>query len=54
VRLAKRAINENVDSPLPVALAAERSLFAMCMSTEDQVEGMDAFLNKRKAKFQGF
>ncbi len=54
VRLAKRAINENVDSALPVALAAERTLFAMCMSTEDQTEGMDAFLEKRKAKFQGF
>jgi enoyl-CoA hydratase len=53
VRLAKRAINENVDSALPVALAAERSLFAMCMSTDDQTEGMDAFLNKRKAEFQG-
>jgi enoyl-CoA hydratase/carnithine racemase len=53
VRLAKRAINENVDAALPVALAAERSLFAMCMSTEDQSEGMDAFLNKRKAEFAG-
>ena len=54
VRLAKRSINENVDSALPVALAAERTLFAMCMSTEDQSEGMDAFLNKRKAEFQGY
>jgi len=54
VRLAKRAINENVDSALPVALAAERTLFAMCMSTEDQQEGMKAFLEKRKARFQGF
>ncbi len=53
VRLAKRAINENVDSALPTALAAERTLFAMCMSTDDQTEGMDAFLNKRKADFQG-
>jgi enoyl-CoA hydratase/carnithine racemase len=26
----------------------------MCMSTEDQQEGMAAFLAKRKAKFQGF
>lgn len=54
VRLAKRAINENVDAALPTALAAERTLFAMCMSTEDQTEGMAAFLGKRKAEFQGF
>jgi len=53
VRLAKRAINENADAALPTALAAERTLFAMCMSTEDQTEGMDAFLNKRKADFRG-
>jgi enoyl-CoA hydratase len=53
VRLAKRAINENADVAMPVALAAERSLFAMCMSTDDQTEGMDAFLNKRKPAFQG-
>ncbi len=52
-RLAKRAINENVDSPLPVARAAERTLFALFMSTEDQTEGMAAFLDKRKADFQG-
>jgi len=54
VRLAKRAINENADSAMPVALAAERSLFAMCMSTDDQAEGMQAFLDKRKARFEGF
>jgi enoyl-CoA hydratase len=53
VRLAKRSINENVDSALPVALAAERSLFAMCFTTADQREGMAAFLEKRKAVFTG-
>ena len=53
VRLAKRAINENCDSALPVALAAERTLFALCFATEDQGEGMAAFVEKRKAVFHG-
>lgn len=53
VRLAKRAINENLDSALPTALAAERTLFSLCFSTEDQDEGMSAFLSKRRPVFSG-
>ncbi len=54
VRLAKRAVNENIDAALPTALAAERTLFSVCFSTEDQSEGMVAFLKKRKAVFKGY
>lgn len=53
VRLARRAIHENQDADLKTGLAAERSLFALCFATADQREGMDAFLNKRKAAFEG-
>jgi len=53
VRLAKRSINENADSALATALAAERTLFACCFATGDQDEGMAAFLEKRKAVFKG-
>ncbi|MBN1336162.1 MAG: enoyl-CoA hydratase/isomerase family protein [Deltaproteobacteria bacterium] len=53
VRLAKRAINENADAALATALAAERTLFAHCFATNDQDEGMAAFLEKRKAVFRG-
>lgn len=53
VRLAKRSVNENFDSALPVALAAERTLFAMCFTSGDQREGMSAFLEKRKPSFTG-
>ena len=31
----------------------ERRLFYMLFSTEDQKEGMDAFINKRQARWQG-
>jgi enoyl-CoA hydratase len=53
VRLAKRAINENFDADLGVGLAAERSLFAMCFSTDDQAEGCSAFVEKRPPQFTG-
>lgn len=53
VRLAKEAINAAYEMPLQAALAHERRLFYMLFSTEDQKEGMDAFVNKRKAEWKG-
>lgn len=53
VRLAKRALVENADANLETGLKAERTLFALCFSTDDQKEGMAAFLGKRAADFQG-
>ena len=41
------------DMDLTEALALESSLFGRCCSTQDQQEGMRAFLEKRPAKFQG-
>ncbi|MFN2136103.1 MAG: enoyl-CoA hydratase-related protein [Candidatus Promineifilaceae bacterium] len=53
VRLAKQAVNAVYETPLQTGLALERSLFYMLFSTADQKEGMDAFVNKRDAKWQG-
>ncbi len=53
IRLARRAIHENADADLDTALAAERSLFALCFTTADQAEGMAAFVEKRPARFTG-
>lgn len=53
IHFAKRAIHENAMSGLDSALAAERALFGLCFATSDQTEGMDAFLNRRKADFTG-
>ena len=39
--------------PLQAGLAYERRLFYMLFATEDQKEGMDAFVNKRPANWQG-
>ncbi len=53
IRLAKEAINAMYEMPLSAGLAHERRLFYMLFSTEDQSEGMDAFINKRKANWKG-
>jgi enoyl-CoA hydratase len=53
LRLAKEAVNAVFETPLQAGLAHERRLFYMLFSTEDQKEGMDAFINKRPANWQG-
>jgi enoyl-CoA hydratase len=52
-RMAKEAINVAFETPLQSGLAHERRLFYLLFSTEDQKEGMDAFINKRRATWQG-
>ncbi len=53
LRLAKEAINAVYEMPLQSGLNHESRLFYMLFSTADQKEGMDAFVNKRKANWQG-
>ena len=52
-RLAKEAINAAYETSLQTGLAHERRLFYMLFASEDQKEGMDAFVNKRPAEWQG-
>ena len=53
ISLAKQSINEGYDLDADDAIALENKLFGKCFATKDQKEGMDAFLNKRKAEFTG-
>jgi len=53
ISLAKQSIEGGYDRDLDTALLIERSLFAQCFDTEDQKEGMSAFLEKREPKFKG-
>ncbi len=53
VRLAKIAINRGCDMDLASGIAYEAEVFAECFATEDQKEGMKAFLEKRKPRFTG-
>jgi enoyl-CoA hydratase len=53
LRLAKEAVNQALELPLAEGLAVERKNFYFLFATEDQKEGMRAFLEKRKAQFKG-
>ncbi|WP_280154554.1 enoyl-CoA hydratase [Piscinibacter sp. XHJ-5] len=52
VMMAKEAINRAYESPLSEGIQFERRMFHSLFATEDQKEGMDAFVNKRKAVFR--
>jgi enoyl-CoA hydratase len=53
VRMGKEAINAAFETTLTSGLALERRLFYMLFATDDQKEGMDAFINKRPAQWRG-
>jgi len=53
LQLAKEAVNKAFDVPLQEGLLYERKNFYTLFSTEDQKEGMAAFVEKRKAQFKG-
>ena len=50
VRNIKKAVNEGLDMSIDDAIKREIELFSACFATEDQKEGMQAFLEKRKEK----
>ncbi|HHT9137173.1 MAG TPA: enoyl-CoA hydratase/isomerase family protein [Candidatus Wunengus sp. YC60] len=51
VKMAKALINENQE--IGKGLEREIALFAQCFATQDRLEGINAFLEKRKPKFKG-
>jgi enoyl-CoA hydratase len=53
VQLAKEAILKTFDTSITEGLQFERKNFYMLFSSEDQKEGMKAFLEKRQATFSG-
>ncbi|HMA33741.1 MAG TPA: enoyl-CoA hydratase-related protein [Chloroflexia bacterium] len=53
VQLAKAAVNKAYELPLREGLEAERNAFYTLFSSADQKEGMRAFVEKRKATYQG-
>ncbi len=52
-RLAKQAVLTAEETALSAGLENERRLYELAMATEDRVEGMQAFLEKREPKFRG-
>ena len=53
MRLCKQAINEGLEGTLASGLDHESALFGVIFDTEDRVEGVKAFLEKRKAAWKG-
>lgn len=51
VAVAKTAVNTGAEVDLESGLQLEAELFSQCFAGPDQKEGMNAFLEKRKAKF---
>ena len=53
LRAAKTALRKGLSTSLKEGLQIEQDLFSMLFGTEDQKEGMAAFLEKRKPIFKG-
>lgn len=52
VSKSKAAIDRGLDMDIDNAILVENDLFALCFAQEDQKEGMQAFLNKKKPVFK--
>jgi enoyl-CoA hydratase len=52
-RLAKESVNKAFETSLQEGLFFERKNFYMSFTSEDQKEGMSAFVEKRKPEFKG-
>jgi len=53
VAQAKRVLQEGQDADVRTAHALEQQAFGVVFASADRGEGMDAFLGKREAKFEG-
>ena len=53
VQLCKAAVHEGMQTDIDRAMALELDAFALCFASEDQKEGMKAFLEKRDPQFIG-
>jgi enoyl-CoA hydratase/carnithine racemase len=53
VRLGKQAVLAAEETALTAGLDHERRLYELAMASEDRVEGMNAFLEKRRPDFKG-
>jgi enoyl-CoA hydratase/3-hydroxyacyl-CoA dehydrogenase len=53
LKLAKEALNFGTQVPLDIGLKMEAEAFGIVLSTKDVMEGVSAFMSKRKPEFKG-
>lgn len=53
LRAAKQAVNNGMNVDLATGLNIEVDAFALCIASQDSKEGLNAFIEKRKAEFKG-
>jgi enoyl-CoA hydratase len=53
LRVAKEAVRAAERLPIEDGITYERDLFCLCFSSADKEEGVQAFLDKRPARWQG-
>ena len=51
--MAKRAINEGLELNMESALALEEECYEQLLNTKDRLEGLAAFAEKRKPRYNG-
>ena len=52
VRYSKLAINRGYETDIETGMEIEKNLFGLCFTTQDRREGIDAYIDKRKANFK--
>ena len=51
--MAKKAINQGLEVEMLSALAVEEECYVKLLNTEDRLEGLAAFTEKRKPRYNG-
>ena len=52
LKFAKESMNRGVETDIETGIAYESNVFGLCFASQDQKEGMTAFLEKRDPKFK--
>lgn len=52
IKMAKKSINNGLNTDIHTGVNYEAEAFATCFATDDRIEGMTAFLDKRQADFK--